>query len=161
LQHFDAVRDSADNEAETFHCTSWFAGQANHECFFHDDRQVPRKNRIFVIFIDSIRITSPKPGNSRTAISRTASGRHIAEGNSGTASGEDKRTFGDLLAKGALDVAFFVRHQSLRHHSPAVNFGCLLKRRPAKVVIKPPRRPIGDGDDSNLICMCCIELLNR
>ena len=27
-----------------------------------------------VIFIDSIRITSPKPGNSRNAISRTASG---------------------------------------------------------------------------------------
>jgi hypothetical protein len=88
----------------------------------------------FVSFVDSILITSPKPGSSREAIS---AGRQ-----------DQMTSFCDLLADGSLDFALLVRDERLSRCVPTVTRGGPFESRPAKVIVKAFGSSVRDGDNA-------------
>ena len=99
-------------------------------------------------------MTSPKPGSSRTAISRTASGvtsrRATPVPPVVRMSWQPRATCSRTARWISLLV---VRDERLGQHLPAVGLRCRFQRRAAEVIVEALRGAVRDGDDADLICM--------
>ena len=145
------MRYRASDKTEAFHRAARLARQADHQRFVHDRRKAARQNRVASDLDGFHPHRFAKPGQLAFGNVAHGFGRHVAQRDAGATGGQDQMTaFGDLLANGALDIAFFVRDEVLGEDAPAVLFRRLLQRRTAEVVIETFRCAVGDGDDANV-----------
>jgi hypothetical protein len=143
--------ESRRDEAEAFDAPLGFPGRQMTKVFSTMAARLRERIAFLVIFMDSMRMTSPNPGSSRMAISRTASGVTSRKGDAGAAGGEDEvATASNLFADSALDSADFVRNNCVGDDFPGVTFGGFFEGGATEVVVFAFGSAVGNGDDSNV-----------
>ena len=112
LEHLDAVRDGSGHEAQALDGALRFAGQANHERFFHYDGQAAGEDRIASQFERFHSHGFSKAGQFSHRDLSNGFGRDISQGDARAARSQNQvTTLVDLFPYRSLDRHFFVWNQ--------------------------------------------------
>src|SRR5439155_4641416 len=119
------------------------------ERFVHHHGEVAGEDGVFGEFHRFQPHDFSEPGKFTQGDFADSFGRDVTQGHAGAPGGENEMaTFADLLANGALNVSFFVRHERICDNCPAIACGGLFQGWATEVVVEAFGGAIGNGDDA-------------